>query len=295
MNYMLGTIIQLLSSGLAMGCIYGLVGLGFIQVYNAVGLTNFAQGEFVMIGAYLAVTALTIWGAPSWMGLLFLLAGMSFIGFLFTQGIYKPVRKAGRFAFLLASVGLSMALQDLAVLIWGPVPKFMPRFVPETVIRAGSVSIVPQHLLIILFTGILLLFQYIMFQKTPVGKMMRATAQDQIAATLSGINVPLMINLTFINSSILAGIAGFLVGPVFSVTPSMGASAMLKGFVGCAIGGWGNIPGAIIGGLLVGIIEIFGSYFISSAYKDLIVFVVLILFLLFRPRGIFGEVISEKV
>lgn len=292
---MSGILPQLLFSGLAIGCIYGLVGLGFIQVYNAVGLTNFAQGEFVMLGAYLFVSAVVIWKAPFWVGFLFLLVGMAVIGFLFTRGVYKPTYKAGRFAFLLASVGLSIALQDLVVLIWGPVPLYMPRLVSESSFNIGNVFINPQHIIIIGSTILLLIIQYLIFQKTPLGKMMRATAQDQFAATLSGIKVPLMIIFTFVNSSILAGIAGFLVGPVFSVTPSMGASAMLKGFVGCTIGGWGSIPGAVLGGILVGIIEIFSSFYISSAYKDAIVFLVLILFLLFKPKGIFGETVSEKV
>ena len=278
---MSGILPQLLFSGLAIGCIYGLVGLGFIQVYNAVGLTNFAQGEFVMLGAYLFVSAVVIWKAPFWVGFLFLLVGMAVIGFLFTRGVYKPTYKAGRFAFLLASVGLSMALQDLVVLIWGPVPLYMPRLVSESSFNIGNVFINPQHIIIIGSTILLLTLE--------------KDVTDKTGQKLSGIKVPLMIIFTFVNSSILAGIAGFLVGPVFSVTPSMGASAMLKGFVGCTIGGWGSIPGAVLGGILVGIIEIFSSFYISSAYKDAIVFLVLILFLLFKPKGIFGETVSEKV
>jgi branched-chain amino acid transport system permease protein len=248
-----------------------------------------------MIGAYFMVTAINILGLPAWLGIPAVVVAMAAFGLVFTRLVYYPLRLAGLLPFIIATVGTSMLLQDLAMLTWGPVPIYLPRFFGNEVLTLGPVRVIPQHVVIIVATAALLVLQYVVFTTTSIGKMMRATAQDMQAAALVGIRTPVMIALTFVNSSVLAGLGGVLVGPLFSVTPSMGFAAMLKGFIGCAIGGWGNIPGTVIGGILVGVLEMLFAGHVSSVYRDAFVFGVLILFLLVRPQGIFGEEVSEKV
>jgi branched-chain amino acid transport system permease protein len=285
---------QLLATGLAMGSIYALVALGFVLIFNAVNVVNFAQGEFVMVPAFVAVALMTALKLPFLLVYLITLIFMAFFGIVFQRVAYYPLRNRTFLPVIISTIGVSIFLKNAAQLVFGAEPQLMPRPTPPHVLNIAGVFIDPQHVVIIAVTLILLVFQYLFFEKTSLGKKMQATAQDKETARLLGIRVSRMIVITFVYSSILGGAAGILIGPIFYVSKEMGAMLGLKAFCSSIVGGFGSVPGAILGGLFLGVVEVFSSYYISSAYRDAFAFIMLILVLLFRPQGFFGEKIAEK-
>ncbi|GAC1578030.1 MAG: branched-chain amino acid ABC transporter permease [Candidatus Elarobacter sp.] len=295
---------QLLVSGLAIGSIYALVALGFVLIYNAVGVVNFAQGEFVMLPSYIAVTFLlpatavfgTIvhWQLPVLAVYALVLLLMVGFGLLFNRIAYHPLRDRGWLPVVISTIGVSIFLRNAAQLTWGSQPIVMPSLFDVDTIPLGPLHIRPQDLLIIAVTAVLISFQYFLFERTTLGKQMRATAQDRGTARLIGIRVGRIVAITFVYSALLGSISGLLVAPLFTVTKEMGALIALKAFAASIVGGFGSIPGAIIGGLTIGVIETFGGFYISSSYVDAIAFIILIAVLLVRPQGLFGERVAEK-
>ena len=290
----LSTNFQMLAAGLAMGSIYALVALGFVLIFNAVGVVNFAQGEFVMVPAFVAVALMDVLKLPFPLIYLLTLLFMGLFGVVFQRIAYYPLRNRTFLPVVISTIGVSIFLKNGAQVTFGAEPRLMPRPTPPDVLNLSGVFIDPQYIVIILVTAILLVFQYYFFEKTSLGKKMQATAQDKDMARLLGIRVATMIIITFVYSSILGAVAGILVGPVFYVTKEMGAMLGLKAFCSTIVGGFGSVPGAILGGLFLGIVEVFASFYISSAYRDAFAFIILILVLLFRPQGFFGEKIAEK-
>ncbi|MHB1654269.1 MAG: branched-chain amino acid ABC transporter permease [Desulfitobacteriaceae bacterium] len=287
--------IQLLISGLAMGSIYALVALGIVVIANAVNVVNFAQGENVMLGAYVAATLNLTLHLPILAAYLVSIMLLALYGYVFQKVAYYPLRKKPFITVVVATIGVSMFLKNAARIIWGPQPIYFAGPFGESMIKVGGVSINAQNVLIIVVTLALVVFQHFFFAKTSLGRQMQATAQDQEAATLMGIKVSRMIAFTFIFSSMLAAAAGVLLAPIFYVSADMGANLGLKAFAASIIGGFGSVPGAILGGLFLGVLEIFAAAYVSSLYKDAFAFIVLILILAFLPRGLFGEKISTKV
>ncbi len=289
---------QLLFAGLSIGGVYALVALGFVMIFRATNVVNFAQGEFAMLGAY-ALFAL-------WQGLnldysvaiVLALVIMAGVGLLFEITIYYPLRNRSFLPVIIATIGASIMFQNGALALFGPSPeKVRPVFETDggiSGITLGGVFFDYQYLVILLVTALLVLLQYIFFEYTILGKKMQATSQDKDMARLLGIPVVFMIALTFIYSSLLGGLSGMLVAPIFFVTHKMGATLGLKAFAATICGGFGDVRGAILGGLALGVIESFGAAYISAVYKDGFSFLVLIIFLLFRPQGIFGEKVAEK-
>ena len=298
------TVMQLLISGLAFGSIYALVALGFVLIYNAVGVVNFAQGEFVMFPAYLAATFLlpaiavfgTVvhWQLPIIAVYLLVIAIMVVFGLLFNRIAYYPLRDRGWLPVVISTIGVSIFLRNAAQLTWGSQPLVIPSLFPIDTVTVGPLHIRPQDLVIIGVTALLIAFQYTLFERTTLGKQMRATAQDRGTARLIGIRVGRIVAITFVYSALLGTISGLLVAPLFTVTKEMGALIALKAFAASIVGGFGSIPGAIIGGLLIGVVETFGGFYFSSAYVDAIAFVILIAVLLVKPSGLFGERVAEK-
>ncbi|MDI6812019.1 MAG: branched-chain amino acid ABC transporter permease [Desulfitobacteriaceae bacterium] len=287
--------IQLLISGLAMGSIYALVALGIVVIANAVNVVNFAQGENVMLGAYVAATLTLTLHLPILAAYVISIILLALYGYIFQKVAYYPLRKKPFITVVVATIGVSMFLKNAARIIWGPQPIYFAGPFGESMIRVGGISINAQNILIIVVTLALVVFQHFFFAKTSLGRQMQATAQDQEAATLMGIKVSRMIAFTFIYSSMLAAAAGVLLAPIFYVSADMGANLGLKAFAASIIGGFGSVPGAILGGLFLGVLEIFAAAYVSSLYKDAFAFIVLILILAFMPRGLFGEKISTKV
>jgi branched-chain amino acid transport system permease protein len=285
---------QLLATGLAMGSIYALVALGFVLISNAVNVVNFAQGEFVMVPAFVAVWVMTTLKLPFPLVYLIILIFMGVFGIIFQRLAYYPLRNRTFLPVIISTIGVSIFLKNAAQLVFGAEPLLMARPTSADVLNLAGVFIDPQHVVIIVVTLITLVFQYVFFEKTSLGKKMQATAQDKEMARLLGVRVSKMIVITFVYSSILGGVAGILIGPIFYVSKEMGAMLGLKAFCSTIVGGFGSVPGAILGGLFLGVVEVISAYYISSAYRDAFAFIILILVLLFRPQGFFGEKVAEK-
>jgi len=293
MNF-LTTHLQMLTAGLAMGSIYALVALGFVLIFRAVSVVNFAQGEFVMLPAFVAVWITDFLKLPFPLTYIITIIFMGIFGIVFQRIAYYPLRNRSFLPVIISTIGVSIFLQNMAQVLFGAEPELMARPTSISVLNLWGVYVDPQYLIIIICTFLLLIFQYLLFEKTKLGKMMQATAQDKEMARLLGIRVSRMIAICFIYSSILGAIAGILIGPFYYVTKEMGGMLGLKAFCSTIVGGFGSIPGAIIGGIFLGLIEVFASYYISSAFRDAFSFIILILVLLVRPQGFFGEKISEK-
>jgi len=277
-----------------MGSIYALVALGFVLIFNAVNVVNFAQGEFAMVPAFVAVWLMNSLNTPFALTCVITVVFMGIFGIIFQRIAYYPLRHRSFLPVVISTIGVGIFLKNGAQLVFGAEPLSMSRPTSATALNIFGVFVDPQYIVIILCTLILLGFQYFLFEKTLLGKKMLAIAQDKQMARLLGIPVAQMIAITFAYSSILGAAAGILVGPIFFVTKDMGAMIGLKAFCSTIVGGFGSVPGAILGGLFLGVIEVFASYYISTAYRDAFAFIILILVLLLRPQGFFGEKIAEK-
>jgi branched-chain amino acid transport system permease protein len=290
----MGLIPQLMFTGLGIGAVYALVALGFVLIFRATSVVNFAQGEFSMIAAYLMVVFAVDLGWPYWLSFLLALLGMAALGAIFNLGVYYPLRHRSYLPVIISTIGASILMTNSTLALYGPQPQVLSGWFDTPGIQLGPVYLDAQYVLIIVVTLILVGFQYWLFEHTLFGKRLQATSQDKEMAALLGIRVSRMIMFTFVYSALLGGVAGILVAPILFVSIQMGSTIALKAFAATIIGGFGDVAGAIIGGLALGIIETFGAAYISVPFKDGFAFFVLILFLVFRPQGIFGERVSEK-
>ena len=246
-----------------------------------------------MVAAYLMVVCVEL-GLPYWLSFVIALAGMALLGVVFNLGVYYPLRHRTYLPVIIATIGASILLSNSVLAIYGPQPQVLQGWFDTPGIQLGPVYLDSQYLLIIGVTILLVLFNFWFFEKTLLGKKLQATSQDKEMASLLGISVSTMIMITFIYSAVLGGLAGILVAPVLFVSIQMGSTIALKAFAATIIGGFGDVAGAIVGGLALGVIETFGAAYISVPYKDGFAFLVLIAFLVFRPQGIFGERVAEK-
>lgn len=288
-------VVQLILAGFAMGAVYALVALGYTLIWNAVGVVNFAQGELVMLGAFIAVgTLANLLHLPLALNLLGTLGAMAVFGVAMATFVYRPVRNAPQLSAIVATLGLSMLLQNVVVLIWGPEPLSFAGPLGTMTITVLGAKIYAQYLLILATLLLLMAAQEGMFRFTSIGRAMRATAQDAEAARLMGIRTDRIVAIIFAYAAMLAGLAGWLLSPLFYVSADMGGRVSLDAFAACILGGFGSIPGALIGGLLLGLIESLGSFYISSEYIDVIAFGILFAMLVIRPEGLFGEPQLER-
>ena len=286
--------LQLLFSGLAVGAVYSLVALGFVLIIRATNVVNFAQGDFAMIGAFAMVTMLSALQLPYWLGFILALAVMTVFGVIFNYGVYYPLRNRSFLPVIISTLGASIFLQNTVLGFFGPQPRSLEKVFKTPGFEVAGVFLDSQYLVILAVTLVAVGFQYFFFEHTLLGKKLQATSQDKDMARLVGIPVAWMIAITFIYSATLGGLAGILIGPVLFVSIGMGSIIALKAFSATVIGGFGDVTGAIVGGLLLGVVESFGAAYISVPYKDAFAFLLLLVFLLIRPQGIFGEKISEK-
>jgi branched-chain amino acid transport system permease protein len=290
----MGIALQLLFTGLGIGSIYALVALGFVLIYRATNVVNFAQGDFAMLGAFSMVVLCIDLGLPYWLGILITLVAMLLFGALFNFAVYYPLRNRGFQPVIISTIGASILLENGVLAAYGPRPQTLPSFFFSPGFSIGPIFFDSQYLSILGVTMVMVTIQYLFFERTLLGKKMQATSQDKEMASLLGIPVATMTMLTFVYSSALGGLAGILVAPILFVSVGMGSSIALKAFAASIIGGFGNVTGAIVGGLALGEVETFGAAYISVPYKDAFAFIVLVVFLLFRPQGLFGEKVAEK-
>jgi branched-chain amino acid transport system permease protein len=287
--------LQLVVNGLALGSIYALVALGLLLIFNAVQIVNFAQGQLLMLGAFLGVTAVVQLELPTAVAYAATLLAMAAVGLVFMAVTYFPLRGKPPFLVILTTIAMGIILENLALIVWGPLPVSLPAPLTGPPLRGAGVIVSAHQLFIFAATIVLLLAQYLFLTRTSFGVMMQATAQDLDMARLVGIRVNRTIAAAFMLGSVLAAVAGLLVTPLFLADPTMGGSLGLKGFVVSVIGGFGNLPGAVVGGLALGLIETFGARYISSDYRDAYAFLIMVAVLFIRPRGLFGEKTSERV
>jgi len=297
---------QQLINGLALGAVYALIALGYTMVYGILQLINFAHGEVYMLGAYLGIIVL---GALTYQGLTAYSLGLSLLitvivsmafcaayGAVIERVAYRPLRNAAKLTPLISAVGMSIILQNFVMLAQGKEYKNMPPMLPTEGVNFFGANVSPVQIFILSASILMMVALQLFISKARLGKAMRATSQDRVMAGLVGINVNQVISITFMIGSSLAAVAGVMVTLYYGVVHfSMGYTAGLKAFTAAVLGGIGSIPGAMLGGFMLGLIENFGASYISSAYKDAFAFLVLIITLILRPAGLFGQKTMDKV
>lgn len=297
---------QQLINGVTIGMIYALIALGYTMVYGIAQLINFAHGEVFMVGAYLGLLFFTLFQRliPGLEGSVFslplviacVMASTALLGVLIERLAYKPLRNAPRLAPLITAIGVSFLLQNAVMLIFGPADKSFPAVLPLRKFSFGAVTLTNIQILIAVISLTLMAGLHLFITRTRTGKAMRALADDMKAASLMGINVDRTIMMTFLIGAALAGAGGVMFGLYYStINFHDGYLAGLKAFTAAVLGGIGNIPGAMIGGVLIGVFEGLGAGYISSEWKNVFAFFILILILLFRPRGLLGTRVVKKV
>ncbi|MDT8441720.1 MAG: branched-chain amino acid ABC transporter permease LivH [Desulfuromonadales bacterium] len=296
--------LELSSSGLTRGSIYALIALGYTMVYGIIQLINFAHGEIYMIGAFVALIVsgvLTIYGfsGPAILILAALIAAVyaAAYGYTLEKIAYRPLRKAGRLSPLISAIGMSLFLQNYVLLAQTPDFLPFPALIPDFAFMEPVAHVIGSAELVILVTTALTMVVLTgLIKYTRIGKAMRATQQDMVMARLVGINVDRVISTTFVIGSILAAIGGVLVGSyIGQINFAIGFMAGIKAFTAAVLGGIGNIPGAVLGAMVLGLAESYAAGYVSSAYEDLFAFAVLVLILIFRPSGLLGRTARQKV
>lgn len=292
------TFISNLINGISLGSVYAIIALGYTMVYGIAKMLNFAHGDVIMVGAYISFCSTTYLHLPPVVSVLIAMVVCTLLGILIEGLAYKPLRKASSLAVLITAIGVSYFLQNVALLIWGSAPKTFTSIVKgESIALFNGELIITLESVITVAACILIMVCLTLFtHKSKMGKAMRAVSEDKDAAELMGINVNVTISLTFAIGSALAAIAGVLLCSAYPVLiPTTGSMPGIKAFTAAVFGGIGSIPGAMVGGILLGIIEIFSKSYLSTELSDAIVFGVLIVVLLAKPTGILGKKITEKV
>lgn len=284
-------------NGINAGSIYALIALGYTMVYGIVQLINFAHGDVLMMGAYFGLLSYTIWKIPFWIAIMVAMVICALLGVLIDKVAYKPLRQAPRISALITALGVSMFLENIFRVIFGAEPRKMPTpdFLNHT-IEIGSISISYVMILTVTLSVICMAALQWMVQSTKTGKAMRAISEDLEAAKLMGVNVDRVISITFAIGSALAALGGVLYSiSYYQAEPYMGMMPGLKAFVAAVLGGIGILPGAMLGGFALGLVENIAKAWISSSWANAISFSILILILLIKPAGILGKAVKEKV
>ena len=290
--------VQGLINGLNQGAIYALIALGYTMVYGIAKMLNFAHGDVIMVGAYIVFALTSYAGVNPYLALVISMAACTLLGMAIERFAYKPLRGASPLAVLITAIGVSYFLQNMALLIFGSQAKSFTSIVnlPALTLAGGKITISAETIVTIIVSLIIMVSLTLFVNKTKPGRAMLAVSEDKGAAQLMGVNVNATISLTFAIGSGLAAVAGVLLCSAYPTLSSQtGAMPGIKAFVAAVLGGIGSIPGAVIGGVLIGVIEILSRSYISSQMADAIVFAVLIIVLLVKPTGILGKKYIEKV
>ena len=291
-------ILQYCINGISIGSIYAIIALGYTMVYGIAKMLNFAHGDIIMVGAYICYCVTNYLGMPPILGILASMAVCTLLGIIIEGLAYKPLRGTPSLAVLITAIGVSYFLQNAAQLIWGSNPKSFTSVVStiKPFLLFGSLTITGEVLVTVVVSVVIMLALTWFTSKTRIGKSMRAVSEDRDAAQLMGINVNKTISITFAIGSALAAVAGVLMCSSIPVLqPTTGSMPGIRAFTAAVLGGIGSIPGAMLGGILLGIIETFAKAFLSTQFSDAIVFGVLILILLVKPAGLLGKQVQEKV
>ncbi|MBL0226477.1 MAG: branched-chain amino acid ABC transporter permease [Geobacteraceae bacterium] len=288
-------LLQYSLSGLSTGAIYALIGIGFSIIYNATGIINFAQGEFVMLGGMFTLLFLETFKLPLWAAIPCAIAASTVAGMLFERLAIRPLRQPTPINLVIITIGGSILIRGLSMLAWGKDTHAIPPFSGDDPISIAGATILPQHLWILAITILIVFVNRFYFYHTISGKAMRACSYNRRAAGLVGIDVRRMVLFSFIISSAMGAVAGIIVAPLTMTAYDVGVMLGLKGFCAAIIGGMSSGMATVVGGLLLGVLESLGAGLISSGYKDAIAFIILLLILFIRPQGLFGKAESERV
>lgn len=287
-----------LINGISLGSIYAVIALGYTMVYGIAKMLNFAHGDVIMIGGYVVFLSMSALNLPPWIAIVFAIIVCTLLGIVIEKIAYKPLRRASSLAVLITAIGVSYFLQNIALLLFGAQPVSFTSVVsvPKISLAGGQLTISGEAITAIVVSLLIVIFLSLFINKSKPGRAMLAVSEDKDAAQLMGVNVNRTISLTFAIGSALAAVAGVLLCSAYpTLSATTGAMPGIKAFVAAVFGGIGSIPGAMIGGIAIGIIEILSKAYISTQLADAIVFAVLIIVLIVRPTGILGKKVNEKV
>jgi branched-chain amino acid transport system permease protein len=286
---------QYILSGLANGAIYALIGFGFAIIHNATGIINFAQGEFVMLGGMLTLFFLTFLNMPLIPAIVLAILISTIIGIVFERLAVRPLKNAKPLSMVIITIGASILIRGIAMLVWGKDTHALPAFSGNSPLHIAGATILPQHIWIFAIAVLIIIANKIFFNYSIIGKAMRACAYNSKAAGLVGIDVKIMVLLSFVISSAIGSMAGIIIAPLTMTSYDVGIMLGLKGFCAVIIGGMSSGLGTVMGGLLLGLLESLGAGYISASYKDAIAFIILLLILFIRPEGLFKKKETERV
>jgi branched-chain amino acid transport system permease protein len=290
----LAEFLQFTFSGLTVGAIYALVALGFTLIYNASDVVNFAQGEFVMLGGMVTVFA-TAAGVPMPLAALLAIVVAALVGLLLHRLAIEPARAASPVTLIIITIGASILLRGITAVVFDKNYHSLPPFFGNTPFTLGGATLLPQSLVVLAGVGVVLVALWLFLKRTLTGKSMLATAANRTAAQLTGINTSAVIGIAFMISAVIGAVGGILATPITLTYYDAGTMLALKGFAAAVLGGMGNPVGAVVGGLLLGLLEQFSAGYVSSQYKDAVAFIVILLVLFTMPQGLFGTSKVERV
>ncbi|MGE0659821.1 MAG: branched-chain amino acid ABC transporter permease [Reyranellaceae bacterium] len=290
--------VQQLVNGIAVGCIYGLIALGFVLIYKATEVVNFAQGELMMLGGFFAFTFMTLMGLNYWIGFLLAVICMALLGSGIERVVVRPILGYPQFSIVMATIGLGFFARSVAGMIWSTddlkIDTPFSESVTENVVRIGGLVIADDKVSIIVATVLLCVVLYFFFSRTRMGVAMQATSQNMLAAYYMGIPVKRVFSLIWAISAAVACFAGILLAPSTLIHTNVGFLG-LKAFPAAVLGGFGSIPGALVGGIIIGVIEALAGFYLPQGFKDVAAYIVLLLVLWFKPEGLFGLKMRKKV
>ena len=289
-------LLQLLISGVAQGCIYGLIALGFVLIYKATETVSFAQGDLMMVGAFGGFLTMTLLGFPFWLAFIASVLGMAVFGVVLERLVIRPILGQPAFSIVMLTIGVGYVLRGAVTMIpgIGPATHTLPVPYANEVLRWGALVISAEQVVVIGVTAVLCALLYAMFRFTKLGIAMQASSQNQLAAYYMGIPVRRLNGLVWGLAAAVAAVAGLLLAPITFVHANMGFIG-LKAFPAAVVGGFGSLPGAIVGGLVIGIVEALAGFYLPEGFKDIAPYIVVLIMLVLKPNGLFGEKLRKKV
>lgn len=290
-DLILGT--QLVINGLSTGSLYALLAIGFTLIWKSVAVANFAQGDFALIGMFAALTFSNVLGWSILASLAVAIAVAFILGTVMERMAIRPIRRADAMTKILVTLGVSIIISNSLRLIFGPMPRSFPPFIGLDAFKVGGITLVPQYIGTLAIVMALILILQVLFYRTMTGKALRAVAENRDVASLMGINQDRMVALSFALSSALGATAGVLLAPFIFVTTDITFSLLIKALLAAVIGGFGSYPGALLGGLLIGVLDNLGAFYISTYYRDVISFSILIVVLLIKPAGLLNKPVRD--
>ncbi len=289
-------VLQLVISGIALGCIYGLIALGFVLIYKATETVSFAQGELMMLGAFAGLVAMNWLGFPFWLAVISAIVAMGLFGLVVERALIRPILGQPAFSIVMLTIGVGYVARGLITMVPSMGTDTHVLAVPyrDQIVQAGGLIVPMEQLIVMCFTALLCLALFALFRYTKLGIAMQASSQNQLAAYYMGIPVKRLNGLVWALAAMMAAIAGLLLAPITFVHANMGFIG-LKAFPAAVVGGFTSLPGAIVGGMIIGVVESLAGFYLPEGFKDIAAYVVVLLMLMLKPNGLFGERLSKKV